>query len=64
MPIEVKAGACVGAGQCALVAPNTFDQDEDGIVVLLQHDPQGIDLKSAIRATQLCPARALAVSAR
>ena len=51
MSIVVQTDACVGAGQCALVAPDVFDQDDDGIVVLLESDPQGADLAAATRAT-------------
>jgi ferredoxin len=61
MSIVVDAGACVGAGQCALVAPDVFDQDDDGIVMLLETDPQGTDLAAATRAVRLCPARAIAL---
>ncbi|MCW2758241.1 MAG: fer [Nocardioidaceae bacterium] len=62
MSIVVNADACVGAGQCALVAPHVFDQDDDGIVMLLETDPQGADLDAATRATRLCPARAIALT--
>lgn len=61
MSIVANADACVGAGQCALVAPNVFDQDDDGIVTVLDADPQGLDLDAATRATRLCPARAIAL---
>ena len=44
MAVVVQRDSCVGAGQCALVAPDVFDQDDDGIVLLLQDDPQGADL--------------------
>lgn len=62
MSVTVKADACVGAGQCALVAPDVFDQDDDGIVILLESDPQGADRTAAARAARLCPARAITVS--
>lgn len=62
MSIVVRTSACVGAGQCALVAPEVFDQDDDGIVLLLEPDPHGADLEAATRAVRLCPARAIAVS--
>lgn len=61
MIVVVQADACVGAGQCALVAPDVFDQDDDGIVMLLEAEPQGADAAVAARAAQLCPARAIAV---
>ncbi len=64
MGISVQKDACVGAGQCALVAPDVFDQDDDGIVLLLQEDPEGSDLDAATKAARLCPARAITVTAR
>lgn len=64
MGVVADRGACVGAGQCALVAPEVFDQDDDGIVVLLQADPEGPNLVAATKAARLCPARAITVTAR
>ena len=63
MGIDVKRDACVGAGQCALVAPDVFDQDDEGIVMLLQVNPDGPDLEAATKAARLCPARAITVTA-
>ncbi|MDQ0726735.1 ferredoxin [Microbacterium sp. W4I20] len=62
MSITVQTGACVGAGQCALVAPDVFDQDDDGIVLLLEPNPEGSDLIDATRAVRLCPARAITLT--
>lgn len=63
MSVVVQTSACVGAGQCALVAPEVFDQDDDGIVLLLDADPHGADLDAATKAARLCPARAIALTA-
>jgi ferredoxin len=63
MGVVVQRDACVGAGQCALVAPDVFDQDDDGLVLLLQSDPSGTDLDAATKAARLCPARAITVTA-
>ncbi|QHC22932.1 ferredoxin [Streptomyces sp. GS7] len=53
---------CVGAGVCALTAPGTFDQDEDGIVTVLEPRP-GAGARSAAReAAALCPSRALRIA--
>jgi ferredoxin len=62
MGVVVQRDACVGAGQCALVAPDVFDQDDEGIVMLLEIDPQGSDLAAAVKAARLCPARAITVT--
>lgn len=59
MSVVVHKDACVGAGQCALVAPDVFDQDDDGIVIVLDENPQGAAREAAQRAVRLCPARAL-----
>lgn len=58
--IVADADVCVGAGQCALVAEQHFDQDDDGIVmVLAEHvDPDDRDVR---RAVALCPARAISL---
>ena len=62
MSVVVARETCVGAGQCALVAPDVFDQDDDGIVLLLQPDPEGPDLDATTKAVRLCPARAISLS--
>lgn len=57
--IVVNTSVCVGAGQCALTAPHVFDQDDDGIVVVLTDE---VPDDPAVRtAAGLCPARAIAV---
>ncbi|GAA5087481.1 ferredoxin [Microbacterium yannicii] len=65
MTIFADTTACVGAGQCALVAGTLFDQDDDGIVVVLDRDPTAEDeIAAAVRAASLCPARAIRVGDR
>jgi ferredoxin len=61
--ITVDADKCCGAGQCALIAPEVFDQGEDdGIVVLLDADPPaGLD-RAVREAAQVCPAAAIALA--
>lgn len=60
--ISAERDACVGAGQCALVAGELFDQDDDGIVVILDEQPPGSHAALALRAASLCPARAITVA--
>jgi len=53
---EVDHDKCIASGACVLAAPEVFDQDEDGIVVLLREEP-GPDLESsALDAMRACPA--------
>lgn len=61
MRIVVDRDACVGAGQCALVAEEIFDQDDDGIVEVLVDEPAPSAEPSVRRAVTLCPARAIAL---
>ena len=62
MRVTADTTACVGAGQCALVAGALFDQDDDGIVELLEPHPVGAaDESAARRAASLCPAHAIVV---
>ena len=59
--ITVKKDACVGAGQCVLVAGSLFDQDDEGVVDLLKDEPSAAEEAAAKKAASLCPARAISV---
>jgi ferredoxin len=55
--IRVDRTLCMGSGQCAWYAPNTFDQDDETIAIVT--DPQG-DPEDAINtAVESCPTQAL-----
>ncbi|CAN3983678.1 ferredoxin [Kitasatospora purpeofusca] len=65
--VDVLHDDCVGAGQCVLSAPEVFDQDNDGIVVLLREDLDGLgraDREGVEEAVRLCPSGALRLLAR
>ena len=55
--IVVDLAKCQGYGNCVLSAPQIFDLDDKGKVVVL--DPGGFDVASARAAVRACPARAL-----
>lgn len=61
MRINADTEVCVGSGQCVLTEPAVFDQDDDGIVVLLTDHPDGQAAVQARRAIGLCPSRALSI---
>lgn len=61
MKIIVDETGCVGAGQCALVAGELFDQDDNGIVVVLNEHPSSAEEATARRAAALCPARVISL---
>ncbi|MFI6390098.1 ferredoxin [Nonomuraea sp. NPDC050547] len=63
MHIDVDTPACVGAGQCALLAPDVFDQrDDDGLVVLLRPQPAPQFQEATRQAAQVCPAMAIKIT--
>lgn len=61
MKIIADTAVCIGAGQCALVAGELFDQDDDGIVLVLNDEPAENQKASARRAASLCPSRAITI---
>ncbi|MFC4536138.1 ferredoxin [Sphaerisporangium dianthi] len=62
MRIKADTERCVGAGMCALTAPEVFDQsEEDGTVLLLTEEPAAKDEAAAGRAVQVCPSGALSI---
>ncbi|MDT7799583.1 MAG: ferredoxin [Actinomycetota bacterium] len=60
MKISVDTERCVSSGQCVLLAPETFDQnEEDGTVVLLAEEPPAGEQDAARQAELTCPAAAI-----
>jgi ferredoxin len=60
MHIKVDVEKCIGAGQCVNAAPTVFAQNEDdGMVVLLDEAPSAEKAASVRSAIRLCPARAI-----
>jgi ferredoxin len=53
--ISVDTVRCVGAGQCVLAAPDVFDQDDDGIVTVLDEKPPPEQWAAARDAADVCP---------
>ncbi|WP_062986057.1 ferredoxin [Nocardia anaemiae] len=59
MHVEVDRLRCVRSGQCVMTAPEVFDQDDAGIVILRQDTP-GLDQHDAVpEAAVICPAAAI-----
>jgi ferredoxin len=59
MTIEVDRDICIGAGNCVLAAPDLFDQDDEGLVLLLTTEVSGDRQSAAETAAQRCPAGAI-----
>jgi ferredoxin len=61
--IEADRELCVGAGNCVLTLPDVFDQDDEGLVDVLDPDPPDEQGELVGRAVRLCPSGALRISA-
>lgn len=59
--VSVDREICVGAAQCVLTAPEFFDQDDEGIVTLLDSRAPGGKAALVEDAARLCPSRAITV---
>jgi ferredoxin len=59
MQIIVDRQRCIGAGQCVLSAPDVFDQDQDGMVRLLDPNPSDDYDDEVSQADRHCPSQAI-----
>ena len=59
MKVELEADKCVASGQCVLAAMDVFDQDDDGIAILLDDKPAPELLDDVKEAIAVCPAAAI-----
>jgi ferredoxin len=57
--VSADRDVCISAGNCVMTAGAVFDQDDDGIVVVLVDEvPEGEE-DHAREAVRLCPSEAL-----
>ncbi|MFF1556489.1 ferredoxin [Streptomyces sp. NPDC058279] len=61
MRISIDQGVCIGAGQCALTAPEVFTQDDDGFSELLPGREDGHGSPLVREAARACPVAAISV---
>lgn len=59
MRIVADREVCIGAGVCVMSTEAVFDQDDDGLVVLLTDDVAAENEADVRKAVQLCPSGAL-----
>ncbi|WP_329326632.1 ferredoxin [Streptomyces sp. NBC_01689] len=62
MRIAIDKDVCIGAGQCALTAPNVFTQDDEGFSQLLPGREDGGGDPLVREAARSCPVGAITVS--
>lgn len=62
MKVIVHADHCIASGACVLECPQVFQQDDIGMVVVLDEEP-GPELHDAVRrAMAACPAAVIEIS--
>ncbi|MEU6289573.1 ferredoxin [Streptomyces sp. NPDC005047] len=64
MHIGIDRNTCIGAGQCALTAPEVFTQDDDGYSALQPGREDGGGSALVREAARACPVGAITVSER
>jgi len=58
--IRVDRNLCMGSGQCCWYAPNTFDQDDETIAIVIdQHGDPAETIKTAVAS---CPTQAISIA--
>ncbi|MFF1465171.1 ferredoxin [Streptomyces sp. NPDC058330] len=62
MRVTTDRDRCVGSGQCAMLSPDVFDQDDEGLVLVLRERPAAELLEDVHRAADLCPSRTIHVT--
>ncbi|WP_316741745.1 ferredoxin [Streptomyces sp. MK7] len=62
MRIDIDRDCCIGAGQCALAAPNVFTQDDEGFSTLLPGKEDGGGDPMVREAARACPVGAITVT--
>jgi ferredoxin len=63
MKVIVDVEKCIAAGQCVARADEVFDQNEEtGLVVVLDENPDESQRASVAEAVLLCPAQAILIA--
>ena len=60
--IAVDRERCVGSGACEALAPDVFEVDDDGALVVHRPEPAAGELSDVEDAVQACPTRALSLA--
>ena len=61
MKVRVDFIKCTGLGICESMAPNIFEVDDDGKLLLLKDDVTDDELQSVEEAVTGCPTEALRI---
>lgn len=61
MKIVVHTDLCIGSGSCVLECPKVFQQDDTGLVVLVNPEPEPELHEAARNAMAACPAAVIEI---
>ncbi|HEX5255855.1 MAG TPA: ferredoxin [Mycobacterium sp.] len=62
MKVVADRDICIGAGMCVMTTDAVFDQDDEGIVVVLTEQIPADDEMRVRNAVDLCPSGALSIA--
>jgi ferredoxin len=62
MRVAADRDVCIGSGNCVFTAPAVFDQDDEGLVVLLSAEVDVQDADAVRAAVAHCPSGALRIT--
>jgi ferredoxin len=60
--VQVDRERCVGSGTCEALAPEVFEVDDDGVLVVHRPEPAADELPDVRDAVSACPTRALSLA--
>lgn len=61
MKVHVDFGKCTGLGICESLAPDFFEVNDDGDLVLLKEDVSAEEISAIEEAVAGCPTEALSI---
>ena len=59
LSVTADASTCVTSCMCVYRAPQVFDQDTDGLVVVLDPEPPAVLTEAVQQAERGCPTRSI-----
>ena len=62
MRVVVDRDRCVGSGACEALAPDVFEVDDDGVLVVHRESPDDGEQPDVRDAVNACPTRALSLA--
>lgn len=60
--VQVDPELCVGSGACEALAPDVFEVDDDGVLVVHRPQPAADEVRDVEDAVRACPTRALSLT--